>query len=168
MTDEERKGKIREGFAAATEGERRARMTEGFVSHVPHNRALGMEVLEIGAGIAAFRLPWAEHLVGNPDLGILHGGAITATLDACCGAAVFAALAARGELKPIATLDLRIDYLRPAQPRREVEARAQCYKVTRNVAFVRALAYHDSEDDPIATATGTFMIGTRPGGAKRP
>jgi len=135
-------------------------MTRGFVRHVPHNHALGIEVLEIGGGIARFKLPWAEHLVGNPELGVLHGGPITALLDACCGAAVFASLS---ELKPIATLDLRIDYLKPAEARRDVLARAHCYKVTRNVAFVRALAFHDDEADPIAGAVGTFMLGTRAG-----
>jgi uncharacterized protein (TIGR00369 family) len=138
----------------------RERMTQGFVLHVPHNHALGMEVMQIGNAQARFRLPWAEHLVGNPDLGVLHGGPITAMLDACCGAAVFAALS---ELKPIATLDLRIDYLKPAEPRRDVIGSAHCYKVTRNVAFVRALAFHD-EADPIAAAAGTFMLGTRPAG----
>ena len=136
-------------------------MTRGFVMHVPHNHALGMEVLEVANGVARFRLPWAEHLVGNPELGVLHGGPITALLDACCGAAVFAALT---ELKPIATLDLRIDYLKPAEARRDVQARAECYKVTRNVAFVRALAFHDREDEPIAAAAGTFMLGTRAAG----
>jgi uncharacterized protein (TIGR00369 family) len=139
-------------------------MTRNFVLHVPHNHALGLEPLEIGGGIARFKLPWAEHLIGNPDTGVLHGGAITAMLDACCGAAVFAAL---GELKPIATLDLRIDYLKPAEARRDVASRAHCYKVTRNVAFVRAVAFHDTEDDPIASAAGTFMLGTKRGGSSR-
>lgn len=138
----------------------REAMTRGFVHHVPHNRALGMEVLEVGKGVARFRLPWAAHLVGNPDLGVLHGGAITALLDATCGAAVFASLT---ELQPIATLDLRIDYLKPAEPHEDVVARAHCYKVTRNVAFVRAMAFHAREDDPIAAAAGTFMLGTKRG-----
>jgi uncharacterized protein (TIGR00369 family) len=134
-------------------------LLDRIVMHVPHNHALGIQVLEVrgGAGVARFLLPWAEHLVGNPETGVLHGGPITALLDATCGAAVFAALT---ELKPIATLDLRIDYLKPAEARRDVTARAECYKVTRNVAFVRALAFHD-EADPIAAAAGTFMIGTR-------
>src|SRR5436190_825554 len=73
-------------------------MTKGFVMHVPHNHALGMEVLEVADGVARFRLPWAEHLVGNPELGVLHGGPITALLDACCGAAVFAAAREAGTL----------------------------------------------------------------------
>jgi uncharacterized protein (TIGR00369 family) len=140
---------------------RRDAMTRGFVLHVPYNHALGMEVIAIGEKKARFKLPWAEHLVGNPDTGVLHGGAITALLDACCGAAVFASL---GELKPIATLDLRIDYLKPAEARRDVIATAECYKLTRNVAFVRALAFHEDEErDQIASASGTFMLGTKKG-----
>ena len=61
----------------------------------------------------------------------------------------------------IATLDLRIDYVKLGTPRRDVVIHTHCYKVTRNVAFVRGVAYHDDEDDPIASATGTFMLGTR-------
>jgi acyl-coenzyme A thioesterase PaaI-like protein len=64
---------------------------------------------------------------------------------------------------PIATLDLRIDYLRAGDAGRDVVCRASCYKLTRNVAFTRAVAYHDDEADPIATSMGTFMIGTKAG-----
>ena len=63
--------------------------------------------------------------------------------------------------KPIATLDLRIDYLKPATPNQPVRTRAHCYKVTRSVAFTRAVAFHDDPDDPIASSAGTFMIGTK-------
>lgn len=132
-----------------------------FMTAVPHNNALGLEVESLEEARAEFRLPYAERLVGNPETGVLHGGAISALMDAVCGAAVFQALR-----KPmaIATLDLRIDYLRPATPGRDVRARAHCYKVTRHVAFVRGVAFHDDEDDPIATSTGTFMLGTRVSG----
>ena len=41
--------------------------------------------------------------------------------------------------------------------------RAHCYKVTKNVAFTRAVAYVDDEADPIATSAGTFMLGTKAG-----
>jgi uncharacterized protein (TIGR00369 family) len=140
------------------------RATRGFVDHIPHNRALGMKVLEFKRAEAIFQLPYDEKLVGNPDTGVLHGGAITALLDACSGAAVFAALT---EWSPIATLDLRIDYLRAADPGRDITCRATCYKLARNVAFTRAVAYHDDESDPIATSAGTFMLGTKPGGPRK-
>ena len=133
----------------------------GFTEGIPHNKALGMEMLELDRGEAKFKLPYDAKLVGNPDTGVLHGGAITALLDACSGAAVFAALT---EWVPIATLDLRIDYLRAAEAGREVIAHATCYKTTRNVAFTRAIAYHDDPADPIASSVGTFMLSTKPGG----
>ena len=140
------------------------RATRGFIDHIPHNRALGMKVLEFRRAEVVFSLPYDEKLVGNPDTGVLHGGAITALLDACSGAAVFAALT---DWLPIATLDLRIDYLRGGEPGRDIACRAHCYKLTRNVAFTRAVAYHDDEASPIATSAGTFMLGTKPGGPRK-
>jgi uncharacterized protein (TIGR00369 family) len=141
-------------------------VTRGFVEGIPHNRALGMRVHELSrdaAGIAeaVFALPYDAKLVGNPDTGVLHGGAITALIDACSGASVFAALTT---WQPIATLDLRIDYLRAGEPGRDITCRATCYRTTRNVAFTRAVAYHDEPGDPIATSMGTFMLGTKAGG----
>jgi uncharacterized protein (TIGR00369 family) len=128
-----------------------------FEQMVPHNRALNLEVLAVEHARATFRLPYDVKLIGNPETGVMHGGAITAAMDAACGAAVFQALP-----RPmgIATLDLRIDYLKPATPPRDVTIRAHCYKVTRNIAFVRGVAFHDDESDPIASGTGSFMLGT--------
>ena len=80
------------------------------------------------------------------------------------GAAVFAALQ---QWQTIATLDLRIDYLRGGDAGRDIICRANCYRITRNVAFTRAVAYHDDETDLIATSAGTFMLGTKAAGAKK-
>lgn len=134
-----------------------------FSAAVPHNHALGIKVLEIVPTEALFELPYDEKLVGNPDTGVLHGGVITALLDGVSGASVFATIT---EMVPIATLDLRIDYLRPAEVGKTVRAKATCYKTTRNVAFTRAVAYHDDPDDPIAHAVGTFMLSTKGGPSK--
>ena len=133
-------------------------LNQGFAKMVPHNDALGIEVIDFGPATATLRLPWAPHLVGNPETEVIHGGVITSLLDACSGAAVFMKLMSP---TPIATLDLRIDYLRPATPREPVAARAECYKLTRNVAFVRAVAHHGDDTDLIAAATATFMVRTR-------
>jgi len=148
------------GYAAAVEppppsDELLARVNQAFCQGIPHNRALGMRMLRFEPGLAVGTVPWDERLVGNTELRILHGGAITTLLDATCGAAVFSRLTTP---VPIATLDLRIDYLGPAAPDRDVLARAECYKLTRNVAFVRAVAYQGEPEDPIASASGTFMI----------
>lgn len=135
--------------------DRMKQFNEGFMAMVPHNQALGLICDQLDRGEAVMTLPYHERLVGNPDTGVLHGGAITSLLDACCGAAVFMKLESP---EPIATLDLRIDYLKPASPGADVRAHATCFKLTRNVAFVRAVAYHDDESDPIAAAAGTFML----------
>lgn len=129
-----------------------------FEQLVPHNRALGLKLISATDARSEFLLPYAAHLIGNPETGVLHGGAISAAMDAACGTAVFQALP---RPMPIATLDLRIDYLKPATAGRDVKISAHCYKVTRSVAFVRGVAYHDDEADPIASCAGSFMLGTR-------
>lgn len=134
-----------------------AQMNEGMRSWVPHNRALGLEIVDFRheTGEVWMRLPYAEKLVGNPDDGVLHGGAVTSLMDAACGMAVMVRL---GRSAPIATLDLRIDYLKPAAARRDVVAHTECFKITRSVAFVRGLAYHGGdESDPIAAVAATFI-----------
>jgi uncharacterized protein (TIGR00369 family) len=142
----------------ADDGKLSAAFARHFNAGIPHNKALGIAILELTPTQTVFRLPYDPKLVGNPDTGVLHGGPITALLDGASGAAVFAALTT---WVPIATLDLRIDYLRPAEPPKDVLATATCYRVTKNVAFTRAIAYHDDPSDPIASAVGTFMISTR-------
>lgn len=122
---------------------------------VPHNKALGLLAVDCAPGVAVVKLPYAERLVGNPETAVLHGGAVTALLDATAGLAVLLAMRATNR---VATLDLRIDYLGPATAGRDLLARAECYKVTRHVAFVRGVAYHDTPDAPVAAAAATFMI----------
>jgi uncharacterized protein (TIGR00369 family) len=139
---------------------RRKAWNFGFSANVPHNRALGMVIDDIGENWARITLPYDARLVGNPETGVLHGGAITALLDATSGAAVFTTLV---RMQPIATLDLRIDYLRPAEAGRDVVAKATCYHLSKNVGFTRAIAFHDDEAQPIATAAGTFMVATASG-----
>jgi uncharacterized protein (TIGR00369 family) len=125
------------------------------LEHVPHMRELGLEVLELGQGNAIFRLAYQDRLIGDPETGVLNGGVITTVIDSVSGIAVQTALR-----KPvtIATLDLRIDYLRPSTPGSPVIARAECYKVTRHVAFTRATAWNDDPGDPLAHCVGTFML----------
>jgi len=141
-------------------GEKRRKLLasigEGMIQFAPHNLALGMKFVSFDDGMATVSLPYDEKLVGNPLSGVLAGGAITALMDTTCGSAVFIAL--REPLR-IATLDLRIDYLRPATPKLSVHARAKCFKVTREVAFVRCEAFHpENEEDLVAVANGTFIL----------
>jgi uncharacterized protein (TIGR00369 family) len=118
-------------------------------------RALGGELVEFKKGIGRLRLPWSKKLVGNPETGVIHGGVITAMLDQACGMAIGSALDAP---KGMATLDLRIDYMKPATPHEDILIESECLKITREIAFARARAFHTSPSDPIAIATGTFML----------
>jgi len=125
--------------------------------YVPHNRELGLEVIDFrhGRGEAWMRLPYADRLVGDPETGVLHGAAITTLMDAACGMAVMIKL---GTGANIATVDLRIDYLKPGRPKQDVIAHTECFKLTRTIAFVRGLAHHpDAPDDPIASVAATFI-----------
>ena len=135
-----------------------------FSDTIPHNKALGIKVVAVRKGMATMRLEWRPELVGNPETGVLAGGPVTAMLDSCCGMSVATMLT---EPMPFATLDLRIDYARPAAPGQAVIAEAECYRITRSVAFTRAFAHQGDPKDPIAAAAGTFMLGTK-GQAARP
>ena len=132
-----------------------SRVQERFAEAIPHNAALGLQMERYDADRVIARLPWAPHLVGNPDEGILHGGAISAAMDALCGAAVFAVLA---DAMRIATLDLRIDYLRPASSGADVWCEATCYRVTRKIAFARGIAHQGDPTEAVASVAGTFML----------
>jgi len=123
--------------------------------HIPHMTALGAEIVDFGETAVTVRLPYNEELIGNPETGVLAGGVISTLLDNACGTAIIA-LSRKTDV--FATLDLRIDYMKPATPGKDVLAFAECYKMTRRIAFVRGIAYHDSKDDPIAHAAATFMF----------
>lgn len=130
---------------------------EDHLQNIPHARAIGMMLVRHGADGCLVRVPYAEHLVGDPDTGVVHGGVLTALLDNTCGLAV---RPVDSEPVSMATLDLRIDYMGAAQPHRDIFAEAVCFKRTRHIAFVRATAYQDTIDDPIATCVASFMLGT--------
>jgi uncharacterized protein (TIGR00369 family) len=121
----------------------------------PWANEMGFKVTRIEKGHVWGVQPFHEHLIGDPETRVIHGGVITTLLDNLCGAACGATLK---EFRFVATLDLRIDYMRPAESGRDILAEAECYHVTKSVAFCRAWAYHESREKVIATAQGAFAI----------
>src|SRR5215471_10680351 len=135
-------------FKELAEAIKGRRSTYGHISGLQLDRAAPAE--------AWSSLPYRPAFVGDTETGVLHGGVVTAMLDESCGMAVQLAL---DGTSAIATLDLRIDYQKPATPGLAIRAHSICYRVTRSIAFVRATAYQESEDEPVATATACFMLG---------
>lgn len=138
-------------------------MTESFLttllpqlaSGAAHTHALGFVYEGLDGDRVRIRVPYRDDLVGDPDTGVLAGGLVSTLLDHVGGLAVWVAL---DGFKPIATLDLRVDYMRAAAPGRDLIAEARCYKLTSSIAFVRAWAFEDSPDDPVAAAQSAYMV----------
>lgn len=133
----------------------KAKIARQFIETIPHARALGLEILSIQDGVAEIRMAYDPRLIGDPETGVVHGGAVSALMDTCGGAAVMCHPKAPAGT---ATIDLRIDYMRAATPGQAIIARAEVYHITRSVAFVRATAHDDDKDTPVATATGAFTV----------
>lgn len=125
-----------------------------FIGTLNHCQTLGITVVEAAENHLLLELPYGNHLVGNPDTRVIHGGAITTLMDTASGSVIMCALA-NFELCP--TLDLRMDYMRPAEPDLPVYARAHTYRVTRNIIFTRCIAFQDDPDNTIADCVATFM-----------
>ncbi len=106
------------------------------------------------------KIPYRAELVGEPATGVIAGGVVTTLLDLACGWATALALK---EPTSFATLDLRIDYMRPAAPGKDLFATAHCYKLTRSVAFLRAVAYDVDPSDPVAAAQSAFILNSNAG-----
>ncbi|RZJ18855.1 MAG: PaaI family thioesterase [Brevundimonas sp.] len=124
-------------------------------SGAAHTHALGFAYEGLEGDRVRIRVPYRADLVGDPDTGVLAGGLVSTLLDHVGGLAVWVAL---GGFKPVATLDLRVDYMRAAAPGRDLIAEARCYRLTSSVAFVRAWAFEDTPDDPVAAAQSAYMV----------
>ncbi len=122
---------------------------------VGHGRALGLQFRDSGDNWAELALPWREQLVGVPETGVLASGAIGSLIDNASGTSVWITL---DRFAPIVTVDLRLDYLRPAAKGEMIVARCECVKLTRRIAFVRGLAKGADDERPIALSAATFML----------
>lgn len=140
------------------------RLNQEFVQRTPHMREIGARITAVARGRGSMTLPARDEWLGDPLRAQLHPGALTVLADSTCGLAVGTALS---EHAPYATLDLRMDYLRPAGPGHDVSCDAHCFRLTRNVAFVRAEVYQGDREQPIAVAQASFMLST-PGGQRAP
>lgn len=127
---------------------------ERFLSMLRHCQVLQMRVEQADRSAITVVMPYAARIVGNPQTGAIHGGAITTLMDTACGMAILCGL---DTFEVCPTLDLRIDYMHSSLAGHDVHGHAECYRVTRDVIFIRGTAYQESSSRPIAMAVGTYM-----------
>lgn len=133
----------------------REQLCERYIASVRHSAELGIEMLAAREESVRARLPWQDRLVGNPDTGIIHGGAIFAFLDQLGGLAAAMRVFPAVEITP--TIDFRIDHLRAPDSGRAVVGEACCYRLSEHVAFVRLEAFAEGSDEPVSTGLATYM-----------
>ena len=127
---------------------------EGILGRLGHGGHLGMRYRAHGTGWVEMELPYSDRLIGDVESGVIASGPIISLMDNATSLSVWTAI---GEFRPQVTLDLRVDYMRPATPGKSVIGRGECYKVTRSMAFVRGIAHDGDPDDPVAHVAGTFI-----------
>ncbi len=131
-----------------------------FFFKVGHTGWLGLKWSAHADNWVELELPWREDLLGEADRPVLASGPIISLMDMASGMSIWQT---KGTFTPIATLDLRVDYQRPARERSSVWGRVECYRTTRSAAFVRGIAHDGDHQDPVAHVAGVFMtIGKDP------
>ena len=120
-----------------------------------HGGRLGLTHHAHGEDWVELALPYDDALVGDRASGVLASGPILTMMDMATSMAIWLKL---GQFRPQATLDLRIDYLRPATPGKTVIGRGECYRITRSIAFIRGQAHDGDAADPLAHVAGTYMF----------
>jgi acyl-coenzyme A thioesterase PaaI-like protein len=134
-------------------------MLSQFMAKYGHPGHVGIDYVDHGPDWVDLALDWQEHLVGDPETGVLASSAIISLMDNATSLAIWSKL---GEFRPQVTMDLRLDYLRPSPKGARVIGRGICYHLTHSMAFVRGIAHNGNIDEPLAYATGTFIrIGDR-------
>jgi len=136
---------------AVLSNEQKVRLVKTLSDHTPHTALLGIQVVCVDGEELTLKLPYQKELVGDPEAGTLHGGALTVLLDQTLGLSTVCCDRFEPSVTP--TLDLRIDHLGIAPPGLDIFASARVYRTTRKVLFVEGVAYCDSRDKPIARAT---------------
>jgi len=132
----------------------RAEIARQFNARIPHNGAIALEIVDVAGELVVTRLPYRDEFLGDPMARLWHTAIGTTAADSTCGLAVLLALPG---LESLATLDLRMDYLRPAVADTALTIEAECHHVTQSVAFVRATLHQGERDRPTALCTAAFM-----------
>ena len=126
-----------------------------YVRRLGHGGALGIDYVDHGRDWAELILPYDDKLIGVEESGVIASGPIISLMDMATSVAIWIRL---GRFQHQATLDMRVDYLRPATPGRAITGRGECYRTTKSIGFVRGTAHDGDPADPVAHVSGTFIF----------
>lgn len=129
-------------------------LRQRFTETTPHAAVCGMLLTDVAADGVVAQLPYRDDWLGDTERGLIHPGIVTVLVDSACGAAVLARIAA---IETIATLDLRMDYLRAGLRDLDIHCHAECYRLTPSIAFARASVWQRGREQPIAVSQSVFM-----------
>ena len=137
-----------------------------FEERIPFNAVLGLRIDTLAGDGVAGHLAMRPELIGHFAHQRLHGGVISATLDAMAGLAVMAAIGARHmdeaplerlrRFGKLGTIDLRIDYLRPAIGER-FTLEAEVLRLGSRVASTR-MGFRDIAGKVLATGSAAYIV----------
>lgn len=133
-------------------------VAQGFLKQLRHAQALKLVVVEAHHNWVVLQCPYQPITASHQSIDMVHSGVISTLMDTAAGTAVLCALfhdTHQIELCP--TLDLRVDYMKPAEPKQTMYGFAECYRHSSSIAFTRGVAYQDDINDPIAHVVGSFM-----------
>ena len=124
-----------------------------------HGGFLDMEYIDHGGDWVELAIDWRADLVADTETGILASAVVISLMDNATSMSIWTKM---GEFRPQVTMDLRVDYLRPAPAGARVYGRGICYHLTHSIGFVRGYAHNGDPSDPLANAIGTFIrVGDR-------
>lgn len=123
-----------------------ASVLDGLIRHPPFHQWLGVKATVVEQDHVVLSLPPNPEFVGNPFVPAVHGGIVAALIDLAGGAALFVRLKF-----PTPTIDMRVDYLRPAIAGKPLHAEARVKSLGKTVAFVDVDV---TDDDKRLVATG--------------
>jgi uncharacterized protein (TIGR00369 family) len=141
-------------------------LTRLFEEMVVFNQVLGLKIISVSTDRATGRIAMRPELIGHYSHNRIHGGVISAGLDAMGGLAVMAAIGARhmdetpqqrlSRFGKLGTIDLRIDYLRPGIGD-HFELRAEVLRLGSRVATTR-MEFLGADDRLLATGAGAYIV----------
>jgi uncharacterized protein (TIGR00369 family) len=141
-------------------------LKEIFEQKIVFNQVLGLKITSLKPERVIGRIDMKQELIGHFAYNRIHGGVISASLDALGGLAVMAAIGARHmdeqplqrlhRFAKLGTIDLRIDYLRPGISE-YFELHAEVMRLGSRVASTR-MEFYGADGKLMSTGAGAYMI----------